>query len=94
MRPPGRGSKVTTRPGADDMEWLGGHHIEVPFAQVSKACPGEQATSNSSSIGSVAAPGPVRSLVFSAARRNRAAASPQTCSRYSRTAAMPSSSSR
>jgi hypothetical protein len=29
------------------MEWLGGHHIEVLFAQVSKACSGEQATSNS-----------------------------------------------
>ena len=23
------------------MEWLGGHHIEVLFAQVSKACPGD-----------------------------------------------------
>jgi hypothetical protein len=35
---------------------------------------------------------PVLSLVFSASSRNRVAASPQTSSRYSRTAAMPSSS--
>jgi hypothetical protein len=35
------------------MEWLGGHHIEVLLAQVSKACSGEQATSNSIATGSV-----------------------------------------
>jgi hypothetical protein len=35
------------------MEWLRGHHSEVLFAQVSKACSGEQATSNSISIGSI-----------------------------------------
>jgi hypothetical protein len=76
------------------MEWLGGHHIEVPFAQVSKACPGEQATSNSSSIGSVAAPrsSPLAGVLGREAEPGRRF--PQTCSRYSRTAAMPSSSSR
>jgi len=33
------------------MEWLRGHQAEVLFAQVSKACSGEQATSNSISMG-------------------------------------------
>jgi hypothetical protein len=75
------------------MEWLRGHHMEVLLAQVSKACAGEQATSNSIRMGSVTER-PVLSLVFSASSRNRVAASPQTSSRYSRTAAMPSSSSR
>jgi hypothetical protein len=35
------------------MEWLRGHHMEVLLAQVSKACAGEQATSNSIRMGSV-----------------------------------------
>jgi hypothetical protein len=62
-------------PGAADTEWPCGHHSEVRVAQTSNAWSGEHATVNLSSSGSN------QRSVFSAAIRNRAAASPHTCSR-------------